>query len=75
MLLAVALWFWFARGANRGWTKDRQPRQSTDPVTGLVGVSYENRFVPGVNFLGAACLASSFLFGISFMFRNKQIST
>jgi hypothetical protein len=70
-LAVAAVAFWLARGANRGWSKDRVAREQTDPVTGIVGISYENRFVPGVDFLGASLLASALLAGVSLAFRNK----
>jgi hypothetical protein len=71
LLASVAVAFWFFCGANRGWTKNRVAREQPDPVTGIVGISYENRFVPGVDFLGASLLASALLAGVSLAFRNK----
>lgn len=38
-----------------------------DPVTELDGPIIEKRFVPGVDLLAAAGLASAVLFGISFV--------
>ena len=69
-LLAVALVvgaiaFWVAAGANRGWTKTRVPKKIVDTVTGLEGVQWQDKFVPGVDFLGAACLGAGILAGIS----------
>jgi hypothetical protein len=76
LLLAVAgVVFWLARGANRGWTKTSVRKEEPDPVTGIVGISYEKRFVPGVDFLTAALLASALLTGVSFVFRNQPNST
>ena len=62
---------WAALGANRGWTKTSVPVKTLDEVTGIEGVTYEKRFVPGVDFLGAALLGAGVLAGISFLFRTK----
>ena len=69
-LAATALWL--ATGANRGWTKTSVPVRRTDEVTGITVDDYQKRFVPGVDFLGAALLGSGILAGISFLFRSEQ---
>jgi len=74
IIVAAAVW-WLAMGANRGWTKTSVPKKTLDPVTGIEGISYENRFVPGVDFLAAGALVSAFLAGASFIFRNNQIKS
>ena len=71
MLAAGSIIFWAAAGANRGWTKTSVPRKMVDEVTGIEGVSYEKRFVPGVDFLGAALAGAGILAGASFLFRTK----
>ena len=68
-LSAVALWA--ARGANRGWTKTQVQVKTVDEVTGLEGVSYQDRFTPGVDFLGGALLGAGALAGASLLIRNK----
>jgi hypothetical protein len=70
LLLLLALALWLASGANRGWTKTSVPVKKTDEVTGLTVDEYQRRFVPGVDFLGAALLGSVFLAGASFLFRK-----
>ena len=72
LLLVAALALWLATGANRGWTKTSVPVKRTDEVTGLTVDDYQKRFVPGIDFLGAALLGSGVLAGASFLFRNKQ---
>lgn len=73
LLLAVgALCYWLAAGANRGWTKTSVPHKIEDPVTGIEGVRYVKKFVPGVDFLGAAGFAATVLAGASFLFRSKK---
>ena len=72
VLILAAAGMWLATGANRGWTKTSVPVKRTDEVTGLTVDDYQKRFVPGVDFLGAALLGSGILAGASFLFRNKQ---
>ena len=74
MLLVGSLAFWAASGANRGWTKTNIPKRITDETTGLEGIQWQHKFVPGVDFLGAACLGAGVLIGISFLFRKSQNS-
>ncbi len=62
---------WLVAGANRGWTRTSVPVKSLDEVTGLEGITYQRKFVPGVDFLGAALLGAALLAGASLMFRNK----
>lgn len=71
VLIVASVILWLALGANRGWTKTSVPRKTLDPVTGIEGITYEDRFVPGVDFLAAAALGSAILAGASFLFRNK----
>jgi hypothetical protein len=47
----VAVGWWLAAGANRGWTKNSVAVVQVDEVTGLESRQYERRFVPGVDFL------------------------
>ncbi len=68
-LSAVALWA--ARGAHRGWTKTHQQVKTVDEVTGLEGVSYQERFTPGVDFLGGALLGAGVLAGATLLMRSK----
>jgi hypothetical protein len=72
-VLAVgAIAFWAAAGANRGWTKTRVPQKIVDEVTGLEGVQWQDKFVPGVDFLGAALLGAGILAGISVFIPAKS---
>ena len=69
VLAAAALWL--SAGANRGWTKNSVPKNIVDEVTGLDGITYERRFVPGVDFLGGAVLVAGILAGASLLYRTK----
>jgi hypothetical protein len=66
---AVALWA--ARGANRGWTKTQVQVKTLDEITGIEALTYEDRFTPGVDFVGGALLGSGILAGASLLIRNK----
>jgi hypothetical protein len=72
ILLLGAVGFWAAAGAHRGWTKTSVPRKTLDDVTGIEGVTYEKKFVPGVDFLAAAGIVAGIFAGASFIFRNKR---
>jgi len=62
---------WLVTGANLGWTKTSVPKKTVDTVTGIEGITWESRFVPGIDFLGASLLVSGLLAGASFLIRRK----
>lgn len=66
-----ALAFWAARGAHRGWTRTKVAIRTVDEITGLEGVSYQDRLTPGVDFLGGALLGAGVLAGASLLIRNQ----
>lgn len=73
LLIALGgLGYWAAAGANSGWTKNRVEKRTVDEVTGIEAVTFEDRFVPGVDFLGGVAVGAGTLIGISFLFRKKQ---
>jgi hypothetical protein len=72
VLALTAAGTWLVSGGNRGWTKTSVPVRTVDEITGLEAVNYEQRFVPGLDFLAAALLGASLLAGGSFLFRNQQ---
>ncbi len=69
--LIAAIW-WLAAGADRGWSKTQIPKTVTDGLTGIVTLTYEDRFVPGVDFLALALAGSGILAGISFLLPKKS---
>jgi hypothetical protein len=76
-LLALALslgaaGYWAATGASPGWSKTSVPIRSLDEITGIEAITYEARFVPGVDFLGAILAAAALLYGVSYRFRPKS---
>lgn len=51
-LLALAVFsYWGSAGFNTGWTKNRVPLPRVDEVTGVEYTEYEQRLVPGLEFL------------------------
>lgn len=75
VLAAASMAWWGLAGANTGWTKTQVPRSIADPVTGLEGVVYERKFVPGLDFLVAADLGSAVLLVASFFLRKPSTHT
>ena len=72
LLVIGSVAFWMGAGANRGWTRTNIPKSITDETTGIVGIQWQRRFVPGVDFLGLAGLGAAALAGGSFLFRKNQ---
>ena len=66
------LGFWLAAGTNTGWTKNRVAKRTIDEVTGIEAVTFENRFLPGVDFLGAVALGAAALVAVSFLIKKKK---
>jgi hypothetical protein len=62
--------FWAAKGYHRGWTRHQVPVKQIDPITEIEYVTYEKRFVPGLDYLGAGLLAGAVLFGMTFLGRR-----
>jgi hypothetical protein len=72
LLALAAAATWLATGANRGWTKTSVPVKTLDEVTGIEGISYQKKFLPGVDFLGAAFGGAALLAGASIFFRKPK---
>jgi hypothetical protein len=71
VVLAAGI-IWLATGANRGWTKTSVPVKTLDEVTGIEGITYQKKFLPGVDFLGAAFGGAAVIAGASFFFRKPN---
>jgi hypothetical protein len=75
-VLIAAIVFWYAAGANRGWTKNKVQVQVVDEVTGITGPGPEQKkFVPGLDFLSLAVGGAFVLAAGSFLFRTKKTET
>lgn len=73
-LAFLSLVFWFFGGPNLGWTKTSVASPRKDPVTEQEYVVWEDRFVPGVDFLAGAWGLAAVALGASFLL-PKQPST
>ena len=71
VVLAAGI-IWLATGANRGWTKTSVPVKTLDEVTGIEGITYQKKFLPGVDFLGAAFGGAVVIAGASLFFRKPN---
>ena len=73
LVVAVGgLGVWFATGAHRGWSQTRVAKIEVDEITGIETPVYEDRFIAGVDFLGAALLGAGALAGSSLFFRKTK---
>ena len=72
ILLLGTIGFWAAKGAHTGWSQNQVPVKQTDEITGIEFVTYEQRFVPGVDFLGAGTGLAAGLFAVSLFFKRKS---
>jgi len=70
--LVGSLGYWLASGAHRGWSQNRVPVGQIDEVTGVAFTTYENRFVPGIEFLTAGVALGAGLLAFSFIFSSPQ---
>jgi len=70
--LAGVLVAWFALGANLGWTKTSVATQHVDEITGIEFPIFENRFVPGVEFLALGIGGAIVLAALSFLPNLKK---
>ncbi len=68
--LVVMMGWRLAAGAHRGWTQTSVARKTLDEITGIEAITYEKRFVPGLDFVTAAILSTALLVGASFLVRR-----
>lgn len=62
--LGPAIW-WTAAGAPRGWSKNTVAIHTLDEITGIEQITYEKRFVPGMDTLAFGLVVSVGLSGLS----------
>ena len=55
---------WISLGGHMGWSQTRIPVQRTDAVTATTFTDYEERFLPGLDFLVAGLLGSAAIFAL-----------
>jgi hypothetical protein len=71
LLTLVVVAIWFFGGASRHWTQTKVMHKEMDPVTEIEKVTYEPRFVPGIDFLAAGIGVAAIVGAGSFAFRKK----
>lgn len=64
--------YWAAAGANVGWNKNQVQVKTLDEITGIEKIEWQDKFVPGFEFLSISVGAAALLGGISFLFRKPQ---
>ena len=53
LVIVGTIMAWAVLGANRGWTKTKVQVLQVDPVTEIEFATYQDKFLPGVDFLAA----------------------
>lgn len=75
LIVLAAVGYWFAAGANRGFTKTSVFTRTVDEVTGIEGTTEQKKFVPGLDFLAVTLAGAVVLGGVSFFFRNQNLQS
>jgi hypothetical protein len=71
VLAVLTASFWAAKGAHVGWTQNKQQVKTIDPITEIEQIEWQEKFLPGLDFLGIGLgLAGALLVG-SFFCRNQ----
>ena len=63
---------WISLGAHLGWSQTRIPVQRSDSVTATTFTDYEERFLPGLDFLVAGLLGSAAIFALPLVIPKSQ---
>jgi hypothetical protein len=63
---------WGALGGTTGWSKSLVEVVTLDEVTGIEQRTWQDRFVPGLDFLAIGSAIAAALTGASFFFSGKQ---
>jgi hypothetical protein len=64
--------FWAAKGYHTGWTQNQVPVTRLDPVTEIEFITYEDRFVPGLDYLGGGVVVGTVIFAVTFFRRRSR---
>jgi hypothetical protein len=72
-IVVCGLGLWIATGASQGWTQTRVMVRTLDPVTGIEGITYRAKFVPGVDFLAVSLAAGFFVWAVPIMFLRRPV--
>ena len=69
----VVVIIWAAKGANTGWTKTKVQSWTVDEITEIRVPIWQEKFVPGLDFLGVGLFSAAALAGASrFIRTNKE---
>ena len=71
----ATLFFWSLKGGHTGWTQNQVPIKQTDEITGIEYITYEQRFVPGIDLLGAGLGLAAGVLAVSFLVQRKTKTT
>jgi hypothetical protein len=72
LIVLVGTLVWWARtGAHRGWSKNSVEVRTLDEITGIEQITYDDRFVPGIDTLAIGGAAAAAIAGLSFVFRPR----
>lgn len=71
-LAVLTVGLWAMNGANTGWTKNRVQVTVVDPVTEIPEARWEDKFMPGIDFLGIGLVGASTLIFGSFFIRKQN---
>lgn len=69
--LVFSIVYWVNKGAHTGWSMDRVPIEQLDEITGIEYITYDDRFVPGIEWLGVGIGIATLFFATSLFFRSK----
>lgn len=75
VVAVAAIGLWLATGAHRGWTRTTETLMEVEPITGIEHPVERDKFVMGVELLGAGLGLAAALTGGSFLFKSKQTKT
>lgn len=71
VILVGSAGYWTASGAHTGWSMNRIPVHQTDDITGIAYVTYQEKFVPGIEWLAGGMALAVMLAALSFFFRSQ----
>ncbi|HEY5742539.1 MAG TPA: hypothetical protein VIS99_08355 [Terrimicrobiaceae bacterium] len=63
---------WLSLGANMGWSQTRVPVDRENLASESTLEAYEERFVPGLDFLGAGLLGAAAILALTFLVPNRR---
>ena len=65
--LLVVAGFWALNGAHTGWSMNRVPVTMIDEITQIEYITYEERFVPGLDILALGVGFAALIFSLTFL--------